>query len=93
MTSLNLKTLSTGLFPAYKADEYKYYLSRLGGGMTFCREKDSRRYYLLNTDIKEAWELVGPTGCFENWNAVAVEICNVMSMESNVDIILGDLLE
>lgn len=74
------KELYKLLDEAYKADEYKYYLSRLGEGMTFCHEKDSRRYYLINTESKEAWELVGATGSFVQWDAVAVEICSVLDM-------------
>lgn len=74
------KELYQQLNEAYMADEYKYYLSRLGEGMTFCREMDSRRYYLLNTETKEAYELIGATGSFVKWDAVAVEICTVLDM-------------
>lgn len=74
------KELYKQLNEAYMADEHKYYLSRLGEGMTFCRETDCRRYYLLNTETKEAYELVGATGSFVKWDAVAVEICTVLDM-------------
>lgn len=55
--------------------ERKFYFSDLGEGMMQARERDTRRIFLINKTDKEAWELVGFTGCFEYWNAAAVEIC------------------
>lgn len=68
------KELYNTLLADFKT-ERNYYFSDLGEGMMQGRERDSRRIYLINKSEEEAWELVGPTGCFEHWNVVAVEIC------------------
>lgn len=64
------KTLSAD----FKAGK-NYCFSDLGEGMIQGREHGTRRIFLVNKKECEAWELVGPTGCFEHWNAGAVEIC------------------
>ncbi len=64
--------------------ERKYYFSNLGGGMMQARERDSCRIFLINKTDKEAWTLVGFTGCFEYWNAAAVEICTAFDLPERV---------
>lgn len=60
--------------------ERKYNFSDLGEEMMQARERDTRRIFLINNTDKEAWELVGLTGCFEYWNAAAVEICTAFDL-------------
>lgn len=69
------KTLSAD----FKAGK-NYYFSDLGEDMMQGRERGTRRIFLVNRTEREAWELVGPTGCFEHWTAAAVEICTAFDL-------------
>lgn len=76
-------TDSKELYKTLSADfktEKNYYFSDLDEGMTQGREHGTRRIFLVNKTEREAWELVGPTGCFDHWNAVAVEICTAFDL-------------
>lgn len=71
------KELYKKLSADFKAEK-NYYFSDLGEGMMQGREHNSRRVFLINKNDREAWELVGATGAFKKWDAVAVEICMVL---------------
>lgn len=74
---------SKELYKKLSADfgiEKNYNFSDLGENMMQARERDTRRIYLINKTDKEAWELVGLTGCFEYWSAAAVEICTAFDL-------------
>lgn len=61
-------TDSKELYKTLSADfktEKNYYFSDLDEGMMQGREHGTRRFFLVNKTAREAWELVGPTGCFE----------------------------
>lgn len=73
------KELYKKLSADFKAEK-NYYFSDLGEGMMQGREHGTRRIFLVNKNEREAWELVGPTGTFEHWNAVAVEICTAFDL-------------
>lgn len=60
--------------------ERNYNFSNLGEEMMQARERGSRRIFLINKMEKEAWELVGLTGCFEYWSTAAVEICTAFDL-------------
>lgn len=79
MTVIDSKELYKTLSADFKAEK-NYYFSDLGEGMMQGREHGTRRIFLVNKTAREAWELVGPTGCFEHWNAVAVEICTAFDL-------------
>lgn len=74
---------SKDLYKTLSADfgiEKNYYFSDLGENMMEAREKGTRRIFLINKTDKKAWEIIGMTGCFEDWNAVAVEICMIFDL-------------
>ncbi len=62
------KKLYEYLIGAYRADEGRYSLCERGEGMYSFSEKSGNRSCLLNTNTKEAWELVGDYGKFVEWD-------------------------
>lgn len=58
-------TDSKELYKTLSADfkaEKNHYFSDLREGMMQGRERNSRRVFLVNTNEREAWEIVGATG-------------------------------
>lgn len=73
------KQLYKELSKDFETEKY-YTFAKRGEGMLQTRENNGKRIFLVNTEKKEAWELVGETGAFSLWNASAVELSSVFGL-------------
>ncbi len=71
------------LYKTLSADfktERNFYFADRGEGMLQGREKGTNRLFLVNKELKKAWELLDKKGTFSQWDASAVEIASVLDI-------------
>lgn len=73
------KQLYAELSNDFETEKYFNFAKR-GEGMLQGHENNGKRIFLVNTEKKEAWELVGVTGIFSLWNASDVELSSVFDI-------------
>lgn len=76
------KTLYAKLASDFEAEE-RYGFDDRGEGMLQATEFSTGRRFLLNTELKKAWELVTADGHFAHWNASDVELGVALDMPSS----------
>ncbi len=73
------KQLYEDLSADFKEEKYYSFADR-GEGMLQARENNGKRFFLVNKEKKEAWELVNAMGTFSLWNVSVVEISSIFDI-------------